>query len=455
MVDRFMRSARGLVPIRTEAWPFLLLAALAGGCAAPSVVGPAPEAAGTAPARATPAPPSAFDTWLAAFRREAAAQGISAATLDAALGGVKPVEPVIALDHRQPEFLQTFGDYIARRVTAGQVARGQALLAEHADLLDAVEQRYGVPRTVLVAFWGLETHYGADLGGFNVPATLATLAFDGRRSGFFRGQLLDALRIIDAGHVSAADMKGSWAGAMGNMQFMPSTFLAYAVDGDGDGRIDVWRSLPDAFYSAAHYLQRAGWRPNEPVAIEVRLPRDFDWRQARLFHRLKVAEWTATGVEAADPSASLPDVAGRAAIVLPQGWQGPAFMVFHNFDVVMKWNRSMNYALAVAQLSQQLAGGPPLAGGEGEAGALSVAQMKALQQALNELGLDAGPADGLPGPRTQTAVRLFQALHGLPVDGYAGPSLLARVDEAHAAAAAAGTLTLAPAPTFDGTDCDP
>jgi len=212
---------------------------------------------------------SAFDSWLADLRQEAAAQGISQATLDAALSGLVPTERVIELDRRQPEFLQTFDAYVGRRVTPTQVERGQELLQEHAALLDEVEQKYGIPKAVLVAFWGLETRYGAVQGSLNVPASLATLSFDGRRSTFFRNQLLDALRIIDAGHVQAIDMNGSWAGAMGHMQFMPSTFLAYAVDGDADGRIDVWQSLPDAMYSAANYLSRAGWQVQEPVALEV------------------------------------------------------------------------------------------------------------------------------------------------------------------------------------------
>ena len=237
---------------------------------------------------AQPAQPAhlAFDTWLTAFRQDAAAQGISAATLDAALTGITPVERVVELDRRQPEFLQTFSDYLRLRVTASRVARGQELMAEHAALLDAVEQQYGVPKAVLVSFWGLETNYGATLGSHNIPASLATLAFDGRRSAFFRSQLLDALRIIDAGHVNAIDMNGSWAGAMGHMQFMPSTFRAYAVDGDGDARIDLWQSLPDALHSAANYLKRAGWRTGEPVAIEVRLPEGFDWRSASIANRL-------------------------------------------------------------------------------------------------------------------------------------------------------------------------
>ena len=397
---------------------------------------------------------SDFDHWLAAFRQNAAAQGISPATLDAALSGVTPVQRVIELYQRQPEFLSTFADYQGKRVTAQQVARGRSKLAENAVLLDAVEQTYGVPKAVLVAFWGLETHYGSTLGSLNIPASLATLAWDGRRSEFFRSQLLDALRIIDAGHVSAIEMKGSWAGAMGHMQFMPSTFRAYAVDGDGDGRIDLWQSLPDAMNSAANYLKRAGWRAGEPVALEVRLPANFDWRQARVAHRLPVAEWAALGVQTMDASA-LPGVAGHAAIVLPQGWQGPAFMVFDNFDVVMDWNRSVNYALSVAQLAQQLAGGSAVAAQAGEAGSLSTAQLKTMQQALNGMGFDAGTADGLLGPRTQTALRRYQVKHQLPADGYPAPSVLAHVEQSHAAAAVAGALIRAPAPTFTEANGQP
>lgn len=422
---------------------FFLLAVLAGGCAPPQAFDTSPGHI-SQPQPIQPAQ-SAFDNWLTAFRQDAAAQGISAATLDAALTGITPVERVVELDRRQPEFLQTFSDYLRLRVTASRVARGRELMAEHAALLDAVEQQYGVPKAVLVAFWGLETNYGSTLGSHNIPASLATLAFDGRRSDFFRSQLLDALRIIDAGHVNAIDMNGSWAGAMGHMQFMPSTFRAYAVDGDGDARIDLWQSLPDALHSAANYLKRAGWRTGEPVAIEVRLPEGFDWRRASIAQRLPVAEWTARGVLAAD-GAALPVVAGPAGIVLPQGWQGPAFMAFDNFGVVMRWNRSVNYALAVAQLAQQVAGGGGLSVQSGEAGALSTAQLQALQQALNELGFDAGEADGLLGPRTQIAIRQYQFMHRLPVDGYPAPSLRAHVEQTHAAAAAAGRL--APAPTF-------
>ncbi|AAZ96014.1 lytic murein transglycosylase [Thiobacillus denitrificans ATCC 25259] len=374
-----------------------------------------------------------FDTWLAAFRDEAQAQGISPATLASALDGIEPVERVIELDRRQPEFLQTFAAYLARRVTSEQVDRGQTMLEAHADLFDAVETRYGVAANVLAAFWGLETRYGAFKGGLNIPASLATLAYDGRRSAFFRKELLDALRIIDAGHVTAPEMNGSWAGAMGHMQFMPSTFRAYAVDADGDARIDLWQSLPDAMNSAANYLSRAGWRSGEPIAVEVTLPPDFDLRKARAGHRQPVADWAAAGVRAAS-GCTLPQVNGKAGIVLPQGWEGPAFMVFDNFDVVMRWNRSVSYALTVAQLAQQLADGDGLVHPAVEEAALSLVQVKLLQQALNELGFDAGEPDGVLGPQTQAALRRYQVVHALPADGYPGSAVMAHVARTHAAA---------------------
>jgi membrane-bound lytic murein transglycosylase B len=389
-----------------------------------------------------------FPAWLAAFRVDAAKAGISAATLDAALSNAQPIARVIELDRRQPEFLQTFLNYLNRRVTPQQVERGQRLLDEHAALFDAVEAKYGVPKTVLAAFWAMETNYGRTLGSFNIPMSLATLAWEGRRSGFFRGELMNALRIVDAGHVLPSAMVGSWAGAMGQMQFMPSTFRAYAVDGDGDGRIDLWGSLPDALFSAGNYLRQAGWQAGEAAAFEVRLPAGFDPRQARVSSRKPVVDWSAAGV-APVGAPHAPKPATRAAVVLPQGWQGPAFYVFENFDTIMRWNRSVNYALSVAQLANQLGGGAAISAGGGEAGALSTTQVMAMQQLLNELGFDAGSADGMIGPRTQSALRQFQARHALPVDGYPAPSVFAAIDAAHALAKQHGTLkTGANLPTF-------
>jgi membrane-bound lytic murein transglycosylase B len=227
---------------------------------------------------------------------------------------------------------------------------------------------------------------------------------------------------------------------------MPSTFRAYALDADGDQRIDLWNSLPDALHSAGHYLQRAGWQAGAPVALAVQLPAGFDWRRARYAHRLDTQAWSAQGVRLADGSA-LP-ARGRAAIILPQGWQGPAFMVFDNFDVVMQWNRSVNYALSVASLAERLAGAAAPGVATGESGALSTAQLTAMQQALNELGFNAGAADGFMGPRTQTALRLYQVKHGLPADGYPAPTVFAHIEQTHASAANAGKLSRAPEPVF-------
>jgi membrane-bound lytic murein transglycosylase B len=397
--------------------------------------------------------PDGFRAWVQGLRPTALQQGISAATFDATLGNVAPVPRVLELDARQPEFVQTFLDYLERRVTPNVVAQGQRALAENAALFAAVEARYPVPRAVLAAFWGLETGYGAHLGDFPVPAALATLAYQGRRTGFFRDELIAALKIVDAGHVDAGALRGSWAGAMGQMQFMPSTFGAYAVDGDNDGRTDLWRSLADALHSAANYLTRIGWRAGEPIAVEVVLPEGFDLRRSGARVRLPVATWSELGVRPASGGA-LPTVSGRAALLLPQGHRGPAFLTFDNFDVVLRWNRSVNYALAVAHLAARLEGGAPLVGGrDAEREALSAERLRALQGALTALGFDAGPADGLPGPRTELAVRLFQITHGLPADGYASPSLAARVESAFSAAKAAGRLACAPL-AASGTGCD-
>jgi membrane-bound lytic murein transglycosylase B len=365
-----------------------------------------------------------FAEWLAAFRQDALDAGISAPTLDAAFADIVPLPRVVEHDRSQPEFIRTFTHYLNQRLTPQRIARGQQLLQQEQALFDEVEQRYGVPRAVLAAFWGLETNYGATKGNYYIPTALATLAYEGRRHDFFRAQLLDAMRILDAKHVPPDTMRGSWAGAMGHMQFMPSTFLAYAVDGDGDNRINLWQSLPDAMHSAAHYLKSLGWRSGEPAAVEVQLPADFDWQQAQLMRRESPAYWAEQGVKPMSGD-TLPEVAGVAAIVLPQGWQGPALMVFENFHVIMQWNRSVNYALSVALLAERLNGAGPLIGGaNAEQGALSLDQMKTLQQRLVEHGFDAGAADGYPGLRTQAAIRQYQQAHALPMDGYASPSLL-------------------------------
>jgi len=371
-----------------------------------------------------------FSAWLGQFRQDALAQGISPATLDAALADLQPLPQVLELDRRQPEFIDTFWNYLDKRLGPQRLERGQAALVEHKALLDEVQARYGVPASVLVALWGLETNYGGYLGDFPIPAALATLAFEPRRSAFFRGELLQSLRMIEAGHVAAADMKGSWAGAMGQVQFMPSTYLRYAVDGDGDGRKDLWTSLPDAFHSAAHFLRELGWQPGQLWGREVRLAPEFDWDSAHLSVKKPVNAWARLGVTQADGS-PLPDSDLAGAIVLPQGHAGPAFLVYRNFEVIMGWNRSVNYALAVGHLSDRLLGLPALLGGrEADNRLLSREQVMEMQRLLAARGLDVGEVDGVPGAKTRLALRAWQKAAGLPADGYASPGLLEQLQAA-------------------------
>ncbi len=364
----------------------------------------------------------AFLLWQKTFKTEAKAAGISQKTINATFKNAQFLPDVIVLDRAQPEFISPFLSYLDKRVNPNQIALGRALLQEHDAVLTQVENQYGVPKQILVAFWGLETHYGANKGSFGLPSSLMTLAYEGRRADFFRGQLLDAMRIVDAGHNTVTGMRGSWAGAMGNMQFMPSTLLKYGVDADGDGRINIWTSLPDSFASAANYLNKAGWQKDEIAMLEVQLPADFNYNLAQLQNRKSASSWERLGVTAIDDQ-PLPDQ-DNAAILLPQGWQGPAFMVFSNFDVILDWNRSVNYALSVAHLANQFTADKPiLAGLDAENEALTFNQMWALQGKLNELGFDCSAPDGFPGLQTQEAIRQYQATQKLPQDGYASISL--------------------------------
>ncbi|EUJ10861.1 lytic murein transglycosylase [Methylophilaceae bacterium 11] len=368
-----------------------------------------------------------FTEWLQELKADAVREGISKKTVDATFKHAKLLPRVIQLDRSQPEFISTFLDYLNRRVNTSLVERGRYLLTQHQPLLAEVESSYGVPKQVLVAFWGMETHYGKMQGDFDLASALMTLAYEGRRAVFFRNELFNLMRIADARHAStSARIQGSWAGAMGHMQFMPSTLIAHGVDANHDGRVDIWQSLPDAMYSAANYLAKAGWRGDEPIMAQVDLPADFDYRLAKLNCRQHVDAWKALGVYVPAHIRNLEN----AAILLPQGWRGPALMVFSNFDVVMDWNRSVNYALAVAYLSEQLVGVADIAVEDDvELGALSFNEMWALQGKLNELGFPSGPPDGFPGLKTQEAIRMYQTAHGLPQDGYASPSLYVRLIE--------------------------
>ena len=368
-----------------------------------------------------------FQEWLAALRAEAHGKGISDATLNAALSDITPVKRVIELDRRQPEFTQTFWTYLRRSVNDDRIMRGRALLAKYRDLLNKICAEYGIPPRYLIAFWGLETNFGDYLGNFREIDALATLAFDRRRADFFRTELLNALQIIDEGHIMPDAMRGSWAGAMGHMQFMPSTFIRYAVDYTGDGRKNIWGSLPDTFASAANFLTNLGWRTGEIWGREVRLPEDFDLTLARMDRKKSLKEWASIGIRRANGSA-LPQEAMEGSIVLPQGYKGPAFLVYNNFRTILRWNRSINYAISVGHLADRIIGLPQIANGrDAEHKPLTRGEIAEIQQLLNRLGFDAGSEDGLAGPRTHTAIRAFQKENFLPPDGYPAPALLKRL----------------------------
>ncbi len=403
-----------------------LLAAPLSGPLSGSLSGASPGLLSSAAAQQAAEQP--FSAWLGDFRARALEQGLAPATLDRAFAGVEPVARVIELDRRQPEFVLGFGRYLANAVTEERIARGRALLDKHAVLLSQVERTYGVQARFLVAFWGLETNFGATFGSFPVIDALATLAWDGRRRAFFEAELLQALRIVQSGDIEPARMEGSWAGAMGHLQFMPSTFTAHAVDGDGDGRRDIWGSLPDVFASAANYLSALGWNGDETWGREVRLPEGFDYGLVSIATRPEIvkplAAWADLGLRRAD-GGPLPRAEMQAGLILPAGAEGPAFLVYENYGHILSWNRSILYAVAVGHLADRLIGLPPLATQPpAEAERLAVAQVEEIQRRLVALGFDAGEADGRIGPQTREAIRAFQRSLGLPADAFASPALL-------------------------------
>ncbi|MCY4182273.1 MAG: lytic murein transglycosylase [Gammaproteobacteria bacterium] len=363
-----------------------------------------------------------FAEWLGELRAEARSLGIGEETL-AALDGIAPLGRVLELDGDQPEFVQTFTRYIDLRVTPGQIGRGRQLLREHAGLLAEVRARYGVQPHYLVAFWAIETNFGSTTGGFSVLEALATLAYDPRRADFFREQLLTALWIIDDGHIAAERMTGSWAGAMGQLQFLPTVFRNYAVDGDGDGRADIWGSLPDVFHSAANFISQSGWRGDERWGREVVLPEGFDYALVGARDRKPLAQWRDLGLRtvAGEP---IPVADMEAAVALPAGAAGPAFLTYNNFRVTMRYNPSVFYAITVGHLADRFTGGPAIAHMPENETALSRVQVAELQEHLNRLGFDSGEADGRVGSRTRAAIRAYQFDHGLIPDGHASLELL-------------------------------
>jgi lytic murein transglycosylase len=370
---------------------------------------------------------SGFAAWRTQLKAEAMAAGVSAATFDRAFRGVRPNPDVLAKDSVQPEYTRPIWSYLDTAVSPKNIEMGRQRLAENLPALQRAARPHGIPPQVIVAIWGLESAYGTHTGGYNVIEALATLAYDSRRPEVFRRNLIEALLILEAGDIPPADMQGSWAGAMGQTQFMPATFRQYAVDGDGDGHRDIWRSLPDVFASTVNYLAAFGWRPEQPWGAEVRLPASFPWDQAELDIAKPVAEWTALGVRRID-GAALPASVAPASIIAPAGHRGPAFLVFDNFRTILDYNRSVSYALAVVHLADRISGGAPFVAawprGEPQ---LSRTDKLELQNLLAARGYDAGEVDGVLGRKTRVAIRQFQREIGAVPDGFATMALLTRL----------------------------
>ena len=372
--------------------------------------------------------PGDFGAWISGYRGRALSRGLSTATVDAALAGLSPDPRVLALDSRQPEFSKPVSDYITSTVGASRVALGRSKLEGVAPRLSPAA-RQGVPAELLAGVWGVESGYGALQGDFDVVRSLATQAAGGRRAAWAEGQLTNALRILDRGEADRARLKGSWAGAMGQTQFTPEDYLAWAVDGDGDGRRDIWGSAPDALASTANFLRRkAAWRPGESWAREVRVPTaGFDYLRVEQ-QSLAPAEWARLGVTAADGGPFRPaDAASTAKLLMPMGWRGPGFLAFPNHYAIRVYNNSTSYALAVGLLADRIGGAGPLVQPWPADAPLSVADRIGAQQALKRLGFDPGDTDGVLGTATRKAARGWQSARGLPAEGYLSAELIRRL----------------------------
>ena len=368
-----------------------------------------------------------FQAWLAEFRPRALAAGISAATLDLVLPGLALRADVLERDRNQGEFTRTIWDYLDRAVSDDRIAAGRKALKARSALLVRIEARYGVDRQILLAIWGLESSYGAVRGDIPTVAALASLAAATRRGPYFERELIAALRILQAGDVTPEAMRGSWAGAMGHTQFMPTSYLNLAVDEDGDGRRDIWADDPtDALASTAAYLAQGGWQKGQPWGVEVVLPAGFDYRLSGERVKQDPAAWAALGLTRAGGGA-LPDC-GPASVLLPSGARGAAFLICPNFHVIETYNPADAYVIAVGHLGDRILGlGPIQAAWPRDLAALTLEQRIALQHGLTQAGFDAGGADGRIGPLTQAAIRAFQTSVGLLPDGYASLEVLRRL----------------------------
>ncbi len=367
---------------------------------------------------------SGFESWVVGFKARAEAQGYSRSLLDQAFRGAGYMPDVIAKDRKQTEFTRTLEDYLAIAASDTRVKTGREKYRRYASTLSRIEQTYGVEAKIVTAVWGMESSYGARRGVEPSVSAMSTLAYDGRRGAFFEKQLFAVLKILQSGDTTPDNMVGSWAGAMGHTQFMPTSYLAYAVDFTGDGRRDIWADDPtDALASAANYLRSFGWKTGQPWGVEVKLPEGFDRSRAGFANTRNVADWTAMGVRDMDGRAVANH--GPSRVIEPAGGGGPAFMVFNNFDVIKRYNNATSYAIGIGHLGDRIAGGGPIQGDFGpDPQGLTLEDRKDIQRRLTAKGFDTDGADGVIGAKSEAAIRAYEAANGLPSSGLATKALL-------------------------------
>jgi membrane-bound lytic murein transglycosylase B len=369
-----------------------------------------------------------FKQCISSMKVQATSAGFSEYIVNDVIPKLSPLKRVITLDQRQPEFSQSFADYLKLRLTNYHIQTGRKKLIEHKILFDQLSKKYGIPAQYLAAFWGLETNFGRHKGKMSVLNSLATLACDQRRSKYFTSEIFDLFHLIDNKTVTVDQLDGSWAGAMGHMQFMPSAFRKYAIDGDNDGKIDLWQSEADALTSAANYLNNVGWLEKERWGRQVKLPKNFAFQKVEFDKFYSLTTFKDLGVTRANGKA-LSDYEIDAELVLPAGYNGPAFLVYPNFNVIMKWNLSENYALSVGLLANRIQGATGLKVSENTHVELyKSAELQALQEKLNNIGYDVGKPDGIWGPKSRKAIRLYQLENGLVGDGFPNRQVLIKAE---------------------------
>jgi lytic murein transglycosylase len=367
-----------------------------------------------------------FDAWLAQFKKDALAQGIPPTAITAASPYLVLDQRIINIDRGQKFFAQDFMEISTKMLPSGRLTGGAAKIKQHQTIFAREDKDFGVPASVITAFWGLESDFGVGQGKDQAIKSLATLAYDCRRSDMFRGHLFDALRLIERGDLRADEMIGSWAGELGQTQMMPSEYMAHAIDYDGDGKRNLIRSVPDVIGSTGKYLVHLGWKRGEPWLEEVRVPANLPWKEADLSVQHPRSQWAAWGVTKPGGKA-LPNDAVPASVVLPVGRFGPAFLAYDNFQAYLKWNQSLNYSLTAAYYATRLEGAPPMSRGSGTIPKISFEETRELQQLLQKRGYDVGRVDGVLGLKSRVAIRDMQIKFNLPADGWPTAELLARI----------------------------